>query len=101
VSAKLVRLEKQKKIFRARAVEILRRGLRSLDELDTTEVAERDTLPSAPPPASLVPIETVDPNLAVALFDFDALDPFWSNIGFSRVVVGDPPGETLLGDPGS
>jgi hypothetical protein len=76
VSAKLVRLEKQKKMFRARAAEILRRGLRSLDELDAAEAVERDMSPSAPPLAPPVPIETVDPDLAAALFDFDTSDPF-------------------------
>jgi hypothetical protein len=41
VSAKLVRLEKQKKLFRSRAADMLRRGLKSLDELDEVEEKER------------------------------------------------------------
>ena len=38
--AKLMRLNKQREMFRARAAEMLRRGLKSLDELDAVEAEE-------------------------------------------------------------
>ena len=39
--AKLTRLNKQREMFRAKAAEMLRRGLRSLDELEEVEERER------------------------------------------------------------
>jgi hypothetical protein len=40
--AKLLRLDKQREMFRDRAAEMLRRGLKSLDELDALEKKERE-----------------------------------------------------------
>ena len=59
-------------MFRAYIVEILRRGLRSLDELDAAEAAKDIVLPSTSTPS--ISITSVDPNLAKAFSSFDPSD---------------------------
>ena len=63
---------------------MLRRGLRSLDDLEAIEVAEaRATTDSSPPPIVPKPIDALsDPALAAALVDFDPSDPYWADFGF-------------------
>jgi hypothetical protein len=69
-------------MFRACAVEMLQRGLRSLDELDATKKAERiaksGVLTKANPPSLRVPdpSDSLDPELAAALAAYDPSDPF-------------------------
>ena len=73
-------------MFRKRTTEILRRGLKSLDELDTTEKAERLTAERPPivrntPPlinsSELGSFGKIDPSVIEALFtDFDPSNPF-------------------------
>ena len=74
-------------MFWKRVTDILRRGLKSLDELDTIEEAERLVLKRE---ASVVEEEapltntfnsnflaSLDPSVAASLYsDFDPLDPF-------------------------
>ena len=73
-------------MFRKRAIERLRRGLKSLDELDTTEEAERLTA-ERPPIVEDTPLLTkpsepgsfgkIDPAVIEALSaDFDPSNPF-------------------------
>ena len=73
-------------MFRKRTIEILRRGLKSLDELDTTEEAERLTA-ERPPIVKDTPLLTkpsepssfgkIDPAVIEALSaDFDPFNPF-------------------------
>ena len=73
-------------MFRKRAIEILRRRLKSLDELDTTEKAERFTA-ERPPIIEDTPLLTkpsepgsfgkIDPAVIEALSaDFDPFNPF-------------------------
>ena len=73
-------------MFRKRAVEILRRGLKSLNKLDTTEEAERLTAENSPiiedTPPLTIPSEPgflgkIDPAVIEALSsDFDPSNPF-------------------------
>jgi hypothetical protein len=42
VAAKLARIQKQQRLLRTRAQDMLRRGLKSLDELDEVEAKERE-----------------------------------------------------------
>jgi hypothetical protein len=98
LQAKILRLNKQREMFRARAAEMLRRGLKSLDELDAAEEAERiaesDVSAEADPPSPRVPIPSdfLDPELAVALAAYDPSDPFWATLDFGdempRVIPG-------------
>ena len=71
-------------MFRQRATEMLRRGLRSLDDLEAAEAAEaRAAADSSPPPIVPKPIDALsDPALVVALVDFDPSDPYWADFGF-------------------
>ena len=73
-------------MFRKRTIEILRRGLKSLDELDTTEKAERLTA-ERPPIVEDTPLLTkpsepgsfgkIDLAVIEALsIDFDPFNPF-------------------------
>ena len=92
LQSKLLRLDKQRQMFRKRAAEMLRRGLKSLDELDAAEEAERlaaerppvvkDTPPLTEPyePGSF---GEMDPAVIEALSaDFDPSDPFWATLDF-------------------
>lgn len=70
-------------MFRARAADMLRRGLRSLDELDAAEEAERVAAKkegNAPVVPFSEPIDLsnpeFDPALVASLADFDPSDPF-------------------------
>jgi hypothetical protein len=51
---------------------MLRRGLKTLDELDAVEVQEKEDV------SSFLEAEPLDPGLTAALEAFDAADPFWS-----------------------
>ena len=57
---------------------MLRRGLRSLDDLEAVEVVEtRAATDSSPPPIVPEPIDALsDPALVVALVDFDPSEPY-------------------------
>lgn len=89
VSARLVRLEKHKKMFRSRAADMLQRGLKSLDELDAVEAKEREETErerqAQEPPASssdipmVDPLADLDPVLVEAMSHFDPSDPFWAS----------------------
>jgi len=99
MSAKLVRIEKQREAFRSRAGEMLRRGLKSLAELDAAEEQERreketeegESVPEEQPISTPSP-EPADPSLfwnpeedlvlVEALSEFDASSNFWSSLGF-------------------
>ena len=68
-------MEKRQQELRTRGMEMLRRGLSSLDELDTVEAKE---LESAAARDREVPAPGLDS------FDLPDLDPaFWDNLGFS------------------
>jgi hypothetical protein len=76
-------------MFCSRAAEMLRRGLRSMDELDAVEARERDSIPapSTEPnsaPGSSPDDSPLDPVMAEAITEFDPLAPFWANydLGF-------------------
>ena len=81
LQAKILRLNKQREMFRARAAEMLRRSLKSLDELDAVEEAERLAAVRTPvetdPPTSEAPdpYDSLDPELAAALAAYDPSDP--------------------------
>ena len=79
-------------MFRKRTIEILRRRLKSLDELDTTEEAERltaerppiigDTLLLTGLP-ELGSFREIDPAVIEALStNFDPSNPFWATLDF-------------------
>ena len=88
LQAKILRLNKQREMFRARAAEMLRRGLKSLDELDAVEEAERlaevQTPVETDPPTSEAPdpYDSLDPELAAALAAYDPSDPLWASLDF-------------------
>ena len=73
-------------MFRKRTIEILRRGLKSLDELDTTEEAERLTAERSPiiedtplltKPSKPGSFGEINPAVIEALSaDFDPSNPF-------------------------
>ncbi len=90
LQSKLLRLDKQRRMFRKRAADMLRRGLSSLDELDAAEEAERlaaespPVLEAPPPTDSSEPgsYGEMDPGVAEALSgDFDPNHPFWASLG--------------------
>ena len=103
MSAKLVRIEKQRETFRSRAAEMLRRGLKSIAELDAAEEQERrekeaegevgpeeqpTSVPSDDPSLFWNPEE--DLVLVEALSEFDASSTFWSSLGFGVPGGGTP-----------
>ena len=71
---------------------MLRRGLKSLDELDATEEAERlaaerpPVVEDTPPltnPSEPGSFGEIDPSVIVALSaDFDPSNPFWATLDF-------------------
>ena len=79
-------------MFRKRTIEILRRGLKSLDELDATEEAERLTAekpsivedtPLLTKPSKPGSFSKIDPAVIEALSaDFDPSNPFWATLDF-------------------
>ena len=88
-----MRLNTQREMFRKRVAEMLRRGLKSLDELDATEEAERlalereaSTTEEETPPTDTFDsdfLTSLDPSVAVSLYsDFNPSDPFWAGLGF-------------------
>ena len=102
---RLSRLRKQKQFVRRRAAEMLRRGLKTMDELEAAEDKEKlaSEGASSNTPAADLPEDPFDPALASALYSFDPDDPYWSGAGFSGVATGDwhAAGGTPLVDPGS
>lgn len=88
LSAKIARVDKQREMFRAKAADMLRRGLRSLDELEAAEEAERveaekGAAVETPRPTPFVLSDPeLDPSLVAALSDFDPLDPIWEGLDF-------------------
>lgn len=86
--AKLLRLRKQKRLIRTRGKEMLRRGLKTLDELDAAEEAERVAAEiTAPNPSSAEQSSTdcflpevephfIDPDVFVGL-----PESFWADMG--------------------
>jgi hypothetical protein len=106
MQAKLLRLDKQRELFRTRAAEMLRRGLKSIAELDEAEEKERleeeastreanpsreshptyDLPGNHPSDSSLFLDPLSDPALEQALSDFSPDDPFWHSLGMSGSV---------------
>ena len=74
-TAKLLRLQQQKKFLRARAHKMLTRGLKTLDELDSVEERERqeaqalEVAASLSGPLSAEELSTYDPNLLLEEWD--------------------------------
>lgn len=92
--AKILRLRKQQRLFRSRAKDMLRRGLKTMDELDEAEERERkeaeakEALPHSPPP-TVSGGAVLDPELDFSTFDHAALSPsYWPSWG---VDGGTPP----------
>jgi hypothetical protein len=99
---RLSRLRKQKQFLRNRAADMLRRGLKTMDELEAEEAKER-SLSNVPDSSSNdVPL---DPATAAAFVDFDPSSPFWAGFDFggpsSFPVSADDSGGTHSRDPGS
>jgi hypothetical protein len=99
ISAKIMRIEKQRKMFRARAADMLRRGLRSMDELEAAEEAERvaaEKEGSLEASTFSEPIDLtdpeLDPSLVAALSDYDPSNPFWASLGFDDGIPSVPQG---------
>lgn len=95
--AKILRLRKQQRLFRSRAKDMLRRGLKTMDELDEVEEKERKeaeakaTLLHSPPATvseSVAPDQDFFPNVDPAVFS----PSYWPNWGADG---GTPP--TALG----
>jgi hypothetical protein len=92
--ARLNRLELQQDLLKTRGAEMLRRGLKSLDELEEVEERERQEAEKQPPPptpsaTSGGPVSDAD---FLATFDPAALSPsYWPNWG----VAGETPPPTL------
>ncbi|KFX93185.1 hypothetical protein O988_06947 [Pseudogymnoascus sp. VKM F-3808] len=83
-SARLARLEKQQEFLRKRGLEMLRRGLLTLDELDTVEEAERL--------ASVSTVVSSAPTDELPEFDvFGGLSPSFWNRPALGAVDGTPP----------
>lgn len=82
--SKMLRLDKQREMFRSRAAEMLRRGLNSFAELETEEEKERQTSTSAPEPPPLSDEFFLNPStdvrLSTSLAPFDPSDPFWASL---------------------
>ena len=108
-AAKAARLETQRNFLRRRAGEMLRKGLRSVDELEEAEKKEKDALETEKQRklreqrsllvnSSNPSLEPLDPDLSAALSDFDPDDPFWVAHGFSGVATDSSSGG--WGDPG-
>jgi hypothetical protein len=107
MQAKVLRIRKQREMFRARAAEMLRRGLRSLDDLEALEESER-AAPLGSSPDAHPPLDDIllDPATADALTNFDPSAPFWADydLGFGTAspwVSPDDSGGTQSRDPDS
>jgi hypothetical protein len=78
--AKILRLWRQQRVLRERREEMLRRGLRTLNELDALEekerleIGERERAVGEQPNAST--------SFDVPIGDLDPSDPFWASLGF-------------------
>jgi len=98
--AKVLRIRKQREMFRARASEMLRRGFKSLRDLEATEDKERlaeegerlvteqaqsEGEASALADPAALPDPPMDPDLAEALATYDPSNPFWIGAGFPGV----------------
>ena len=86
--ARVARLRKQYYLLEKRAKEISRRGLKFLDELDTTEEKERlekerqEAIQQAVDTSVAASDGPLDSDLAVALMAYDPSDPFWATLDF-------------------
>jgi len=79
--ARLSRLQKQKKFLRSRAKDMLRRGLKTLDELDAAEEKERLEKEEMERYAA---IAAGQPESSADFFQsFDPSDPAWGGLGFA------------------
>ena len=82
--AKIIRIKKQKKLLRARRKEMVRRGLRTLDELDAAERAELERKEKEEAErlaqAQATPLPTSDEVPPDAVF---LSDSFWEELGFA------------------
>jgi adenine-specific DNA glycosylase len=77
--ARLARLQKQKRLLRSRARDMLRRGLKTLDELDEAEEKERLEAEAQ------AQLDVAMRNPTSDLFSdlgLDPDDPFWATLGF-------------------
>jgi hypothetical protein len=85
--AKLLRLERQEEFLRERGMKMLRRGLKTLDELDEAEAREKVETERVDTEEATTESEPVplDSDLTAAIESFDPLDPFWSNFQFPPV----------------
>ena len=87
---RMARIEKQREMFRARAADMLRRGLRSLDELEAAEEKEREEAEKEGVATAAVPHSEpinlsdpeLDPSLVEAISHFDPSDSFWADLDF-------------------
>jgi hypothetical protein len=80
--ARVARLRKQRRFLRKRKIEMARRGLRFLDDLDAAEVkeAEREGAQDREAPAPVSDI--LDLPGVLGLDDFDLDLAFWESLGF-------------------
>lgn len=87
--ARVRELERRQQELRSRGMEMARRGLKSLDDLDAAEQAERQA-------SGRLPSRSVEPAGPLApgnsLFESDFSDPFWA------ALLGDPANTSLEGD---
>lgn len=90
---RLPRIQKQKEFLRKRAAEMLRRGLKTLDELDAADAADKERLEQEEAARALVSGVLEDPAFSVnagsgGLFlDLGPDQAFWESLG---VVDGTP-----------
>jgi len=85
--AKVLRLQKQRRLLDAREREMVSRGLDTLDELDAAEAAEKAALEEQESRARALSEASVcfaDPTLDPEAF-VDLPDSFWSGLAFSGV----------------
>jgi len=95
--AKVHRLRKQKAFLKARRKEMLRRGLRYLDELDAAEKKEAEEKAAQEASSSSLATANAVPEFDSSLLDLpDLSDPIWANLGSFD---GTPEASSLL--PGS
>lgn len=77
-TSKLLRLQKQREFFQDRASEMIRRGLKTMDELDAAEEEERAAAASSLPTSRPGPGA---PNLEPAMLDWPDSESFWAALG--------------------
>ena len=98
---RLERLRKQKQFLRKRAADMLRRGLKTLDELEDVEEKERL---SREQPEEVTPPSYPWSNFSSSIELPGPLDPFWAEIGLAPLAANPAPqdaGGTSSQGPGS